>query len=387
MKSSLSRVNAKQTTVPDTLKDMFSPTLVRELASDLERAWTDFPSQHFVRQACDGLQELELLDRAKHIATALVGQLPSDYPTALGVVMRSLGPELDSDELIGVGMAPFRYLPYTIFVAERGFAHFDLSLDAQRELTKRCSCEWSIRSFIAKDPERTLAAFRKWARDPNAHVRRLVSEGCRFRLPWAPRVAWLDEHPDRVIELLELLRDDPASMVCRSVANSLNDLGKVHSELFFRTCAAWLVEPVPATRRPLMEHALRSAVKRGEPDALRLLGFGERPSVELEDVRLQPKRVSIGGDLAISFSLRSTAREVQTLLVDLRVHLVKASGKARPKVFKLRRVSLGPGASAQLRGEVSFASMTTRRHFPGDHRLDVIVNGVTYHLANVEVRP
>ena len=54
-----------------------------------------------------------------------------------------------------------------------------------------------------RDPERTLAALRGWASDPNPHVRK----GTRLRLPWAMRVAWLDTHPERVIELLG--KDDP----------------------------------------------------------------------------------------------------------------------------------------------------------------------------------
>jgi 3-methyladenine DNA glycosylase AlkC len=39
-------------------------------------------------------------------------------------------------------------------------------------------------------------------------------------------VAWLDKNPERVRELLELLKDDPTTLVRRSVANNLNDLGK-----------------------------------------------------------------------------------------------------------------------------------------------------------------
>ena len=72
-----------------------------------------------------------------------------------------------------------------MFVAEHGLDHFDLSMQAQYELTKRFSAEASVRPYIARDPERTFALFRRWTRDPNAHVRRLVSEGTRLRLPWA----------------------------------------------------------------------------------------------------------------------------------------------------------------------------------------------------------
>jgi hypothetical protein len=48
-------------------------------------------------------------------------------------------------------------LPHTLFVAERGLEHFDLSMRAQYELTKRFSAEISIRPYIVRDPERTVA--------------------------------------------------------------------------------------------------------------------------------------------------------------------------------------------------------------------------------------
>jgi 3-methyladenine DNA glycosylase AlkC len=356
------------------LKTFFSPALVRRLADDLARAEPSFRSRAFVRQATAGLDDLELLDRGRHIARALADHLPADYPAAIGALLRSLGPEHATDELVGVGMAPFFYLPHVLFVAERGLDHFDLSLRAQVELTKRFSAESSIRAYIAKDPERTFAAFRAWARDANAHVRRLVSEGTRLRLPWAARVAWLDANPDRVLELLELLKDDPTTLVRRSVANNLNDLGKVHPALLARTCAVWL-DGASVERRALVEHALRSAVKRGDAAALALLGYGKKPSVVVEDVRFEPTRVAIGGRVSMSFALRSSSREAQDLLVDVAVHFVKASGRPAAKVFKLKRVALPARGRVEMSTRISLAVHTTRKPHPGRHAVDVLVNG------------
>lgn len=209
------------------LKTFFSPALVRRMAADLLRAHPAFPARRFVRRATTGLARLELVDRGRHIARALAQCLPQPYPKAVAVLLRSLGPEHATDELLGAGMAPFFYLPHTLYVAEHGLDHVDLSMRAQYELTKRFSAEGSIRPYIATYPDRTLAVLRQWATDPNAHVRRLVSEGTRLRLSWAQRVEWLDAHPAHVLELLDLLKDDPSTMVRRSVANNLNDLGKV----------------------------------------------------------------------------------------------------------------------------------------------------------------
>jgi 3-methyladenine DNA glycosylase AlkC len=365
------------------LKTFFSPTLVRRLAADLQRAHLAFPVRSFVRHACQGLDELELLDRGRHIAKVLQRYLPQDYPTALRVLLNSLGPEHPSDELIGAGMAPFFYLPHTLFVAERGLDHFDLSMQAQYELTKRFSAEASIRPYIARDPERTFAVLQRWSADPNAHVRRLVSEGTRLRLPWAPRVPWLNSHPERILELLELLKDDPASLVRRSVANNLNDLGKLRADLLVRTCAAWLEDASPDRRR-LIEHALRTAVKRGEPEALRLLGYGGKAGVALDSIEFDPACVAIGGRVTVRIALRSTSRRPQMLLVDIAVHFVKTRGPSS-KVFKIGRVALPPGGRAEFKTSISLAVHTTRVPLPGSHRVDVLVNGRALPAGSFEV--
>jgi len=58
------------------LKCFFSPALVRRLAADIARVHPAFPARAFVKQASAGLEELELLDRGKHIARALATHLP-----------------------------------------------------------------------------------------------------------------------------------------------------------------------------------------------------------------------------------------------------------------------------------------------------------------------
>jgi 3-methyladenine DNA glycosylase AlkC len=368
----------------DALKTFFSPALVRRLAADIGRVHPRFPAAAFIEDACAGLESRELVDRGRHIARALAAHLPPEYPRAIGVLLRSLGPVHATDELVGVGMAPFFYLPHTIFVAERGLGHFDLSMRAQVELTRRFSAEASIRPYIARDPERAFRYLRRWAGHADAHVRRLVSEGTRLRLPWAGRVAWLDAHPERVLELLERLKDDPTTLVRRSVANNLNDLGKLRPDLLLRTCAAWLQGASPE-RRALVEHALRSAVKRGEPGALKLLGYGKRAAVAIERVRFEPRRVAIGDRVQVSFVLRSRSAAPQDLLVDLAVHFVKASGRAAPRVFKLKRVVLPGRGQLALQTRISLAVHTTRVPRPGPHAVDVLVNGQATRAGSFDV--
>jgi 3-methyladenine DNA glycosylase AlkC len=358
----------------ETLKTFFSPDLVRRLAGDIARVHPEFPARAFTRDACRGLDELELLDRGRHIARTLAAHLPQSYPGAIEILLRSLGPEHASDELLGGGMAPFFYLPHTIFVAERGLGHFELSMRAQYELTRRFSAEASIRPYLEHEPERTLSRLREWTSDPNPHVRRLVSEGTRLRLPWAPRVRWLERNPERVLELLELLKDDPSTLVRRSVANNLNDLGRARPDLLATTVAAWL-RGASTERRALLRHATRGAVKRGDAKILGLLGYGRLAKVELRSVAFAPKRVRIGERVRVSFTLVSTAPRPQRLLVDLAVFFVKVRGHAVPKVFKVDELVLAAGARADLSATISLAVHTTRVPRPGEHAVAVLVNG------------
>lgn len=373
-------------TMAESLKSFFSPALVQDLGASIRRVYKPFPLRAFVREATAGLDGLELLDRARHIAAALGKHLPARYEDAVSVLLSSLGPEHATEELTGAGMAPFFYMPHLMFVAERGLDDFDRSMHAQRELTKRFTAEFSIRAFLDRYPDRTLAVLAEWASDQDAHVRRLVSEGTRPRLPWGTRVRFLDEHPERVLPLLERLKDDPTTLVRRSVANHLNDIGKSRPDLLVETCRRWLAGASPE-RRALVEHALRSAVKRGVPGALSLLGHGDAPEVAVEDVRFEPARVAIGGKVRVSFALRSRSKKAQSLLVDLAVHFVKARGQTGAKVFKLARVSLPAGGRAALSKLVSLAVHTTRKPYSGTHAVDVLVNGARLPAGAFEVVP
>ena len=162
-----------------------------------------------------------------------------------------------------------------------------------------------------------------------------------------------------MLALLDRLKDDPASLVRRSVANNLNDLGKVHPGLLIETCGAWLAD-APPERRALVEHALRSAVKRGVLDALKLIGYGQAAAVSVERVRITPRRVPIGQRVSIGFLIRSHSRTDQELLIDLAVHFVKAHGRTAPKVFKVKRITLPPLGEAAVATSVSLAVHSTR---------------------------
>jgi 3-methyladenine DNA glycosylase AlkC len=356
------------------LKDSFGPDVPRRIAEAIAVVRPGFPVRRFLVDALDGYEDLELMPRGRHIARALNAHLPTDYDEAIEILLASLDPLTQGEEL--TGMATFIHMPHVFYVAEYGRGHWDTSMKAQHQLTQRFTAEYSIRVFLESEPERTLGRLREWTRDPSPDVRRLVSEGTRPRLPWAPRLRRFQEDPSPVLELLELLKDDESAYVRRSVANNLNDIGKDHPGLLIATCRRWMKEAGPE-RRVLIRHALRSAVKRGEHAALEVLGFGATGAAEVERMTMEPRRPRIGETIRISFTLRNSARDRAAFNVDLRVHFVKANGGTSPKVFRVRELTLVPGERRDLSKLVSLRQQTTRTHYSGRHDVEVVVNGAT----------
>ena len=354
------------------LKNYYGPDVPARIARMITEVDSSFDQNAFLTDALDGYQTLELTPRAWQIAHALGRHLPQDYERAIEILIASLGPKLEAAEL--TGMDVFVYLPHVFFVAKFGVDHFEASMHAQYELTQRFTAEYSIRVFLERYPRQTLARLREWAFDANVHVRRLVTEGTRPRLPWAPRLRAFQDDPRPVLELLELLKDDPELLVRRSVANNLNDIGKDNPAALIETCRRWMKDATP-DRSWLVRHALRSAVKRGDPEALEILGFRPSTGVQVRDIRIAPAVASIGDSVTFTVGLSNEGSITTPLLIELRVHFVKANGRSSPKVFALKELQLQPHGSVRLTKTISLAQHTTRTHYPGEHRIEVLVNG------------
>ena len=366
------------------LKNQFGLDVPEAIARMVTAVHRQFPGDAFLQDVAQGYEALELMPRGKHIARALQRHLPADFAQAVDVLLASMTQPSGRDA--GASLASFLFMPHSMFVAEFGLDHFEDAMRAQHAITQHFTAEFSIRPFLMRHPQATLERLASWARDPSAHVRRLVSEGTRPRLPWAPRLPAFQADPTPVLALLELLRDDPSLYVRRSVANNLNDIGKDHPDMLAATARRWL-QGATAERDWVVRHALRWAVKQGAPWALEVLGFGHAGRAHPENVDIAPRQARIGTAVRVAFDLVNPTPEHQALLVDLQVHYIKASGAAHPKVFKLRTVALGPNQRVRLQKTLSLAEMTTRRHQPGEHRVAVLVNGQALPLGSFELLP
>lgn len=355
-------------------KDEFSPALVSGLAAQLRGAWPDFPSRRFESDATAGLADLSLMQRIHHIAAALGQALPPSFSDAAAVLDRAV----DSP-----GFTGWMTQPCGFYVAEHGLNEPHLALPLLARLSPLFSSEWPIRPFIEHHPEITFGYLREWARDEDEHVRRLVSEGTRPRLPWATRLRGLIDDPAPSIALLDLLVEDPSDYVRRSVANHLNDIAKDHPALAVETARRWLAgggEPGAWVAR----HGLRTLVKRGDPGALALLGFDHGSSVRLDGLTVTPARLPIGGEVTIEFTLSTDDGPVRAV-VDYLVHHAGARGARAARVFKLSNRTIRPGQPQTITRGHAFRQVSVRRLYPGPHRIEIQVNGLVLGGADVEL--
>ncbi|MFO1523403.1 MAG: hypothetical protein U1G05_15475 [Kiritimatiellia bacterium] len=157
----------------------------------------------------------------------------------------------------------------------------------------------------------------------------------------------------------------------RSVAEDhLNDIDKDTPKTVVAVCRAWARTPPWSAGG---SSAPRSLVKAGHAEAM--YGAADKPAVRVVSFTAGHKAVKIGGAQTLAFHLVSTARKPQRLIVDFAVQYRKADGSARPKVFKWAVLDLAPGGEVRRDKKLPFKVITTRRFYPGVHRVDLLING------------
>jgi 3-methyladenine DNA glycosylase AlkC len=329
--------------------------------------------EYCYKQGEEQWQALSLMQRLRAAAQALNSTLPQKR--GADAVLAALQGD---DQLSGwVSLVGCEY------IANHQHLSLKQGLLYLQAMTEFFSAEFAIRHFIIKQPEATLAILTTWLKHENHHVRRLVSEGTRPRLPWGMRLGIFIEQPELVMPLLLALRDDDDEYVRRSVANHLNDIAKDHPQLIIETAQQWLSKEALALlsnvqrkhRVKLIRHACRTLFKQGEPQVMTL--FGYQPAVDVRCSLFSNQfRVPFSGNFEFEMLLEKNTDADNLLMVDYVMHFQKANGKQAPKVFKWLDRKFTRKTIDKVVGKHSFKKISTRKHYPGTHRLDVMVNSI-----------
>jgi 3-methyladenine DNA glycosylase AlkC len=324
---------------PNAFKNWINSDTVHRLADALASTTAQFNHQEF-RKISKELAPLELKARVKLLSLHLYKNLPQNFSQSVSALLKSL----KKGNLKG-----FDLWPYTDFIQTYGLNHTQKFLNC--------------------------------AHDANIHVRRWSSEGTRPRLPWGERLDHFIENPHLTLPILEVLKYDDELYVRKSVANHLNDIAKDHPALVVKILKKWRQESPKEQLSKIdwiTRHALRTLIKKGHPDALKLMGVSTTAQAKLSSIHLNKKIFKIGENLHFEFTISSTAVKKQKLIVDYIIHHQKAGGKKTPKVFKLKTFELKPKQSLHITKKHSLKPVTTRKYYPGEHSLEIQVNGKSY---------
>jgi 3-methyladenine DNA glycosylase AlkC len=342
------------------LKNLYDETYIDLLSEGF------FPKEFKEKIFNQMWENRELKQRMRHISTTMGEFLPKEYDKAvdlLKIKFSKMRPDFGLENMI-----------FQDFVEVYGMNDFEKSMEALECFTKNCSSEFAIRRFILKYPQMTMKQMKKWAKSDDLHVRRLASEGCRPRLPWAIALPEFKSNPKEVLEILEILKDDESEYVRRSVANNLNDISKDNPELVKEISKRWIGKNV--NRDKLLKHGCRTLLKSSEKDILHLFGYKKLVNVNISEFVIT-KKVDTSSTLEFSFLIESQ-HSLGRLRIEYALYFLRQNSKYSKKVFKISEGNYTQ-KSKKINKNYSFKPISTRNYYNGVHKVEIIINGEVLH--------
>ena len=357
-----SKLNRKEK--PRLWKDHLSKEAVSVFARCIKDVYPKFDHRKYATVVLsDGFLKLELKERLNKMAESLKPYLPSNYDDAVKILIKA-APDVGT----------FENWALTGYVEMFGLKHFKSSVYAIEELTKYGTSEFAVRPFMIHHTAKMLPILMKWTESKNEHIRRLAAEGSRPRGVWVAHIEAFKKDARPVMKILEKLKADDSLYVRKAVANNLNDISKEHPDLVAKTCKKW--QEAGDTRTDwIIKHGCRTLIKNAHPLAMSLFGFAKKPSVKVKTFAIKPAKVKIGGMTKLVLKLSTTAQKKQKLSIDYKVHFVSKNGSTTKRLFKWAVKTIDSKNNLTLEKKQPFKDQLTRKHFPGVHEIEVLING------------
>lgn len=349
------------------LKNLYNEQFLREFATYIQAAYPAFSTNSFVAEVIDDKWEsLALKERMRKITVSLGNHLPEQYTEAIKILL------VVNESCYGF---PYIILPDFVEVYGQHIADWECSIHALEQFTSHSTAEYAIRPFIIRDPQKMMKQMLIWAAHSNEHVRRLASEGCRPRLPWGQAIQAFKKDPAPVVEILEQLKNDSSLYVRKSVANNLNDIAKDHPAIVVEIAQRWLGHSQYTDW--IVRHGCRTLIRNANPEVLNLFGYTNNNEViEFAELVVDKASLSIGDECELTYQLSVRQGDAVRIRVEYGIDFVKSSGKLSTKKFLLSDKTVEGGTMLRASRTHRWSDLTTRRHYPGKHRVALYVNGV-----------
>ncbi|PHS56804.1 MAG: DNA alkylation repair protein [Sulfurimonas sp.] len=344
-------------------KDLYNHQYILTLSKAIKKIYMDFESIKF--QECvfnEYWLKKELKQRMRHISKSMYIYLPKDYEISINIlinVFKNMPHNLRIENMI-----------FQDFVEVFGLNDFDISMQALEKFTINCSSEFAIRQFILKNKEKTMSQMFKWSKSSNEHHRRLASEGCRPRLPWAIALNDFKKDPSLVLEILDTLKDDKSAYVRKSVANNLNDISKDNPDILKFLLKKWIGNN--KTTDALLKHASRTLLKASDRDVLNIFGFFRTKDIQIKNFNINTK-IEWGGELNFSFDIFSNEK-LGRLRIEYIMYFLRQNSKYSKKVFKISEGNYETNFKS-ISKKHSFRAISTRKYYDGIQKITILING------------
>lgn len=351
------------------LKYIYEKPFASNYANSLKKIIPSLDIGTFENEIYDhNWNNLELKDRMRHLSKLLHNYLDENFELATVQIIKLVA-ILEPKEYKYPALT-FMFLPD--YIESYGLKHFDIAMKSFESITEFSSCEFAVRPFIIQNQSKALGIMKTWSKHKNFHIRRLASEGCRPKLPWAMALKELQKDPTPILPILENLKTDKEDYVYRSVANNLNDISKTHPELVLKLANKWTNKT--KTTDWLVKHALRTLLKAGNQEAMKIFGYGSLGNATIKSFELESNAVKIGNYLTFSFELQNKIFALNRL--EYAIYFLKKNGSFTKKVFKISEKQYEQNSSSVLIKKHSFKEISTRTYHLGKHKVAIIVNGI-----------
>lgn len=366
--------------MPELLKKIYNTRFFESFLKAVQEVKPGLDSALFLKDIYQGdWEEKELKQRMRHITIVLKKHLSNDFNANSDFILELI-PQLEKN-----GFKPdnleFIFLPD--FIELYGIEFLYKSIEAFEKITQFVTCEFGVRPFIINHPKKMMSQMLRWSENKHPMVRRLSTEGCRPRLPWAMGLPFLKKDPKPIIPILKKLKNDQSESVRRSVSNNLNDISKDHPQLVVKLVKSWQGESKETDW--VIKHACRTLLKQGNPDVMEMFGFGSTKEIRIEDFRIAKPKIKIGEFLEFSFKIVNTSNSVTKMRLEYGLYYQKANGSLSRKVFVISEKEYASNSNTLIIRKQSFKPITTRKYHLGAHRISIIINGVEYDKHDFEL--
>ena len=342
------------------LKNVYTKDYIKNLALKIKENYDKFDVNSFINSIFDDSWEsLELKARMRHIAITINKYLSLPYVEQLEIL-----------KVVSKDFTSFEAMFFQDFVEVYGLDDFESSMKALEVFTIDSSSEFAIRQFILKYEDKTMQQMKIWSQSSNEHLRRLSSEGCRPRLPWAIALPMFKKEPKKVLEIIELLKNDKSVYVQKSLANNLNDISKDNSHLVIE----FVKQNLGSSKELdwICKHASRTLLKKGDKKILKLFDFDKSTHVNIINF-CYDSLVNIDENLTFSFELISD-ENIGNVRIEYAIDYLKSNKTLNRKIFMISQNEI-KSTSKKFVKKQSFKNMTTRKHYLGKHFISILING------------